>query len=136
MKHMTTKPFKKKQGFNSITEASFLKIHMSHPFLTTYQNIAQTSRDIFYNIPSSPNSLNSQVHEVCLIVKSCVYSPIFLDRSQPRLPLVYLKSIQKNQICTRLFGCTMDHTSCAWRLTQKYIKENEARWNASSIGQK
>jgi len=113
MMHMTTKTSKKKV-FNTVTEASFLEIHVSHPLLTTYiSKYYPNIKRHFYNIPCSPNLLKSQMHKVCLTVKSCVYSPIFLARCQPGLSLVYLKSIEKNQICTRLFGCMMDHTSCA-----------------------
>jgi hypothetical protein len=82
------------QRLLALLKLPFCKL-TSHPLLTTYQSTAKTSRDI-YDIPHSPNSLNSQVHKVCLTVKSCVYSTIFLARSQPGFSPVYSKSIQKN----------------------------------------
>ncbi len=102
---------------------------MSHPFLTTYQKTAQTSRDIFYNIPHNPNSLNSRVHKICLTIKSCVYSPIFLARSQPRLSLVYLKSIPKKPNLHKIIWMyDGPHLLCLkinTKLHQKKMKPNE-----------
>ncbi len=51
---MTTKTFKKKV-FNTITEVSFLEIHLSHPLLTTYiSKYCPNVKTHFYNIPPIP----------------------------------------------------------------------------------